>query len=118
MKVVGVGIGVAALFLLLIVLGLVVFFRQKKKRIQEKETADFNPVYATYEVHADPVAEVKKLQTQYFYSFISMLRKESSFFFRCMTKTLTTGRCTKATRCQRPLTSTQIMGTMTLYIPK
>ena len=60
MEVVVLSIGAVVLVLLLVVLALV-FINQRKKRKaeKEKETADFNPVYATYEVHDDPIAEVR-----------------------------------------------------------
>ena len=50
------------IFFLFIVLVVVVIIGQRKKRKsqKEKETADFNPVYATYQVHDDPVAEVSR----------------------------------------------------------
>jgi len=57
----GLGIGAGVLALLLAALALVVFIKQRKKRNdkqrREKENSDFNPVYGTYEVHDDPVAE-------------------------------------------------------------
>ena len=64
MTIVGLTIGAALLVVVVVlVLALVLFIRQRKKRTQEKEKekemSDFNPVYATYEVHDDPVAEVK-----------------------------------------------------------
>ena len=64
MTIVGLSVG-AAVLVVVVVLALVLFMRQRKKRTQEKEKemSDFNPVYATYEVHDDPVAEVKR---QYF----------------------------------------------------
>ena len=39
-----------------------VFIRQRKTK-KEEERSDLNPVYATYEVHDDPVAEVRKLKS-------------------------------------------------------
>ena len=47
---------------LLIVAAVVVFFAKKwgndNNSKKEKERSDINPVYGTYEVHYDPVAEV------------------------------------------------------------
>ena len=52
----------ALLAILLIVAAVVVFFAQKKRNKsnsdKDKERSDINPVYGTYEVHYDPVAEV------------------------------------------------------------
>ena len=63
---IGVSVGVPVLVLLLVALVVivrqrVVITRQRKKRKQEeeKEKAEINPVYGTYEIHDDPVAEVK-----------------------------------------------------------
>ena len=60
MTTVGLSAGAAIVFVF-VLLALVLFIRQRKKRIREakKETSDLNPVYATYEVHDDPVAEVR-----------------------------------------------------------
>ena len=33
--------------------------RKKRKQEEEKEKYELNPVYGTYEIHDDPVAEVK-----------------------------------------------------------
>ena len=38
-------------------IAVLVFIRQRKTK-KEEESSDENPVYATYEVHYDPVAEV------------------------------------------------------------
>ena len=58
----GLGLGAGVLVLLLVALALFVFIKQRKKRNRkrerEEESSDLNPVYATYEVHGDPVAEV------------------------------------------------------------
>ena len=45
---------------MLIVAGVLVFTKQRKKRNEKKEEerTDDNPVYSLYEVHNDPVAEV------------------------------------------------------------
>ena len=58
----GVGISAAVLVLVLIVFALLFFWKRgsDRKREKEKEISDFNPVYATYQVHDDPVAEVRK----------------------------------------------------------
>ena len=58
--VIGVSVG-AVVLLLVVAVGAVVFIwqRKKSKRETEEERTDFNPVYATYEVHDDPSAEVK-----------------------------------------------------------
>ena len=45
------------LVLLLVGLADFVFIRQRETK-KEEERSDLNPVYATYEVHYDPVAEV------------------------------------------------------------
>ena len=37
--------------------------RAKRKQKKEEERVDDNPVYALYEVHDDPVAEVRTLYT-------------------------------------------------------
>ena len=62
---VGLIIGPAVLLLLIALLlrQRIVIRRQRKKRKEEeeKERAEFNPVYATYEIHDDPVAEVKQI---------------------------------------------------------
>merc|ERR1712192_297402 len=65
--VVGGAAGSAVIFFLFIVLVVVVIIRQKNKRRseEEKETVDFNPVYATYQVHDDPVAEVQDQNLEY-----------------------------------------------------
>ena len=57
-------IGGVALVLLIIAVGVLVFTKQRKKRKEEKpkESTDANPVYATYEVHDDPVAEGSTLK--------------------------------------------------------
>ena len=59
---VGLIVGLVILVLLLVGLATFVFIRQRKncscKTKREKESTDENPVYATYEVHYDPVAEV------------------------------------------------------------
>ena len=51
---------VVLVLLLIFVVTVLVFFRQRRKKKLEKqiERADSNPLYATYEVHDDPVAEV------------------------------------------------------------
>ena len=58
-----IGLSIGAAFLVLLTIALVLFIRQRKndndKRRRENENSDFNPVYATYEVHDDPVAEVE-----------------------------------------------------------
>ena len=55
-------VGLVVLVLLLVGLGTFVFIRQRKNcscnTKREEESTDENPVYATYEVHYDPVAEV------------------------------------------------------------
>ena len=57
------GIGVSVLFLSLLIIALVVFIkRQGKKKKQsgeEKKSTELNLVYATYQIHDDPVAEVR-----------------------------------------------------------
>ena len=60
----GIITGAVVLVLLLIAAGVLVFTRQRKRRDKEKlpERVDENPVYATYEVHDDPVAEVRSLK--------------------------------------------------------
>ena len=40
--------------------------RKKRKQEEEKEKAEINPVYGTYEIHDDPVAEVKHQYFKYF----------------------------------------------------
>ena len=60
---IGLSVGVVALVLLLVALAVVLFIWKRKKSNgrsgKGEEHSDFNPVYATYEVHDDPVAEVK-----------------------------------------------------------
>ena len=50
------------LVVLLIGAAVLFFFAQKRKNgnnsEKDKESSDINPVYGTYEVHYDPVAEV------------------------------------------------------------
>ena len=61
MATVGLGVGVPVLVLFLVAVVVrqrMVINRQKKKR-EPSEKAEFNPVYATYEIHDDPVAEVR-----------------------------------------------------------
>ena len=59
---VGLIVGLVVLVLLLVGLATFVFTRQRKNcscnTKREEESTDENPVYATYEVHYDPVAEV------------------------------------------------------------
>ena len=59
------GAVVFVLLLVVVVRQRIVINKQKKKR-EPSEKAEFNPVYATYEIHDDPVAEVK---LQYFNKF-------------------------------------------------
>ena len=75
---VGLIIGGVVLLLLLVVGGVLVFTKQRKKRNEKKEEerTDDNPVYATYEVHDDPVAEVR---TQHFI-FCNFKENQSGFF--------------------------------------
>ena len=58
----GLIVGLVVLVLLLVGLATFVFIRQRKNcscnTKREEESTDENPVYATYEVHYDPVAEV------------------------------------------------------------
>ena len=39
-------------------------YRKKRESKPEEERSDVNPVYGTYEVHYDPVAEVAKARIQ------------------------------------------------------
>ena len=50
--------------------------REKRKQKKEEERVDDNPVYALYEVHDDPVAEVR---TQHFI-FCNFKENQSGFF--------------------------------------
>ena len=64
MTTIGLSVGVPVLVLLLVALVVIVrqrivITRQRKKRKQEEEKAEINPVYGTYEIHDDPVAEVR-----------------------------------------------------------
>ena len=81
---VGLVIGAVVLVLLLIVGGVLVFAKQRKKRNEkiEEERTDDNPVYATYEVHDDPVAEVKTLKPVKNFDPIS--RKINPVFFQAI----------------------------------
>ena len=81
---VGLVIGGVVLVLLLIVGGVLVFAKQRKKRNEkiEEERTDDNPVYATYEVHDDPVAEVKTLKPVKNFDPIS--RKTNPVFFQAI----------------------------------
>lgn len=70
MTIVGLSVGAAVLVVVVVLaLALVLLIRQRKKRTQEKEKekemSDFNPVYATYEVHDDPVAEATDQNPDY-----------------------------------------------------
>ena len=58
----GLIIAAVVLALLFIVAGVLFLTRQRKKRTEEKEEGRENPVFATYEVHDDPVAEVRSLK--------------------------------------------------------
>ena len=63
-----VGIIISVLLLICLIIAAIVLVIIKKKResnkVKEKETTDINHVYGTYEVHDDPVAEVKTLFVQ------------------------------------------------------
>ena len=61
---------VLALLIIAAVIGFLVF-RKRFGNKKEEERSDINPVYGTYEVHDDPVAEVG--------TFKSLLFKEVSF---------------------------------------
>ena len=68
-SVVGLTVGLVVLVLLLVGLATFVFIRQRKNcscnTKREEESTDENPVYATYEVRDDSVAEVKDSNTYY-----------------------------------------------------
>ena len=56
--------GVLALLLIVAaVIGTFVYRRRRESKTEE-ERSDVNPVYGTYEVHYDPVAEVAKATIQ------------------------------------------------------
>ena len=114
--------------LLLIVSGVFVFIRQKKKRHEKggqqmERVNDDNPVYATYEVHDNPVAEVRTLIVEiqfqghlnWFKFSIQFKMKVNERFSRQLTRTLNTARCTKGRRCQRQLMSIHITTTLIKY---
>jgi len=67
--VVALSIGAVALVLLILAVGAVMFIRKRKNsnrnKEKEEENTDFNPVYATYEVHDDPVAEARDQNLNY-----------------------------------------------------
>ena len=54
----------SVLVLMIVVIAMLILIKKKKickdKPRQEEERSDINPVYGTYEVHSDPVAEVKR----------------------------------------------------------
>ena len=58
---IGLGIGIGAVVLVLLIVAALVLrkWRNSNSNVnREVEKSDFNPVYGTYEVHDDPVAEV------------------------------------------------------------
>ena len=61
---IGIIIGAVVPIILSIAVATVIWQRKngkRRRRREEEEKTDFNPVYATYEVHYDPVAEVGTL---------------------------------------------------------
>lgn len=62
--VVGVSIGLGAL--LLAIMGALALFFKRRRSQAAQESRDRNPVYATYEISADPVAEVKYIDMESF----------------------------------------------------